>query len=830
MLNLKDYRTEAKGLVDLLNYAVMIDDSTLLNKDGSLTSGFVYRAVDVSSATSSERNSIVEKMNFLLSKFTTGWAIHVDVCRVPIKYYVDERENNFTNVLNWLLDDERRTFFEKQGDLFESVFIITLTYMPPNKNFSKLEKMMYDDSSSVPISLSEKIISDFHNKINEFEVSSQNIVKIKKLCNYEVFDEYGQKHIKSPLLSHIKYCIDGTRLSLNLPPIAMYLDSYIGCDCWGGVIPRINDKYMMCVSIGGFPNESFPNMLDMLSNLGTDYRWNTRFVFMSLGDSLASMNKYRRKWNQALKGFKEALFGLPQSQVDGHAFNMVAEIDSALTVLNSNSTNFGYLNTNIILLNENRDNLEFNAKELVRLIENLGFTARIETINALEAWLGTLPSHVAPNIKRPLVSTYNLACFLPLSSVWVGEKHNSNPKYPPRSPALVYATSVGSTPFRLNCHVGDVGHTLIAGTSGGGKSTLLALLTSQFDKYRKARVFAFDKGNSLFALTHATGGIHYEIGSEHNKIVFSPLANIKSDSHQLWCENWVESCLELQGIAINSEHRKHIHDAMGIHRETNSKSLTEFISNLQDKELRSALSYYSLSGTMGHLVDGVDDGLDFSGFDVWLRTFEMEDLMAMGDKNALPIIDYIFYKIQTSLDGNPVFIPLDEAWLLLAHPVFKKKIREWLKVLRKDNAFVLLATQNLSDLANSGLLDVLQELCPTKIFLPNFEAFNKGTERVLGVYDLYKMFGLNDQQIKIIQDGVKKQDYYYYSELGTRLFQLELGDFAKKLVASNGKEVVAYIRELMNEYGDEWIYHYFNDIDMDLVENFKLSKRLIDEN
>ena len=54
---------------------------------------------------------------------------------------------------------------------------------------------------------------------------------------------------------------------------------------------------------------------------------------------------------------------------------------------------------------------------------------------------------------------------------------------------------------------------------------------------------------------------------------------------------------------------------------------------------------------------------------------------------------------------------------MLGHPVFRAKIREWLKVLRKANCAVVLATQSLSDAARSGILDVLIESCPDQDFL-----------------------------------------------------------------------------------------------------------------
>ena len=81
-------------------------------------------------------------------------------------------------------------------------------------------------------------------------------------------------------------------------------------------------------------------------------------------------------------------------------------------------------------------------------------------------------------------------------------------------------------------------------------------------------------------------------------------------------------------------------------------------------------------------------------------------------------------------------IVLDEAWIMLGHKVFREKIREWLKVLRKANCMVLMATQSLTDAAHSGILDVIVESTATKIFLPNVYARDQDTAA------LYRRMGL----------------------------------------------------------------------------------------
>ena len=176
--------------------------------------------------------------------------------------------------------------------------------------------------------------------------------------------------------------------------------------------------------------------------------------------------------------------------------------------------------------------------------------------------------------------------------------------------------------------------------------------------------------------------------------------------------------------------------------------------------------------------------------------------MNLGDKYALPTLLYLFRRIERSLKGQPAAIILDEAWLMLGHPVFRAKIREWLKVMRKNNCLVLMATQSLSDAANSGILDVIVESTATKIFLPNVFARDEEASA------LYRRMGLNTRQIEILASAIPKQQYYTVSENGRRLYDLALGPLALAFVGSTDKESIATIKTLHQKYGEDWVHEW----------------------
>ncbi len=103
----------------------------------------------------------------------------------------------------------------------------------------------------------------------------------------------------------------------------------------------------------------------------------------------------------------------------------------------------------------------------------------------------------------------------------------------------------------------------------------------------------------------------------------------------------------------------------------------------------------------------------------------------LGERNLVPVLTYLFRRIEKRLDGSPGLILLDEAWLMLGHPVFRAKICEWLKVLRKANCAVVLATQSISDAERSGIIDVLKEFLPDKNLLAEWRCSRAGRSGVL---------------------------------------------------------------------------------------------------
>jgi type IV secretion system protein VirB4 len=434
------------------------------------------------------------------------------------------------------------------------------------------------------------------------------------------------------------------------------------------------------------------------------------------------------------------------------------------------------------------------ARLIFKVAQNAGFDPRLETINCTEAWLGSIPIHGWYDIRKPLVSTRNLADILPLTSIWPGLAVNPCPYYPPNTPALCYGVTTGGTPWRLNFHVSDTGHGLIEGPTGSGKSVAILNIVTNFRAVPDGQIFLFDKGYSAYVLTKALGGAHLDLGEE--EVPLQPLARIDDPTDRMKLQVLLEDWIALGNVKLAPPQSKALYRALNLLAEgpVEQRTITNLITQVQDAAVRDGLSPFSLAGPQGRFLDADRDVLLDGDFVI----FELETLMGMGAKVIVPVLTYLFHRIEQRLDGRPTLIVIDEAWVMLANSTFGAKLEEWLRTLRKKNAAVILATQSLSEIASSPHRDVILESCPTKLYLPNAEARNPQTR------ELYHRFGLSDRQIDIIAGAAPKRDYYYVSPLGRRLFQFALGPAALAFLGAGSKDDVFTARRMIAEHGEGW--------------------------
>lgn len=781
MLNLAEYRGRSATLADFLPWAALVAEGVVLNKDGSFQRTARFRGPDLDSATPAELVGVTARLNNALRRLGSGWAIFVEAQRIAAQTYP---HSTFPDPASALVDLERQDAFEEAGAHFESRYYLTFVWLPPAEDASRVEGWLYEGRAQTGV--------DPWELLHGFVDRTNRVLQLVDGFMPEVawLDD-------SDTLTYLHSTISTRAQRIRVPETPMHLDALLADEpLAGGLEPRLGAHHLRTLTVVGFPTATHPGILDELNRLAFPYRWSTRAILLDKTEAVKLLTRIRRQWFAKRKSIaaivKEVMTNEASSLVDSDAANKAADADMALQALGSDDVGQAYVTATVTVWDEDPGLAAEKLRLVEKVIQGRDFTCMPEGVNALEAWLGSVPGHAYANVRQPPVSTLNLAHIIPLSAVWAGPARDEHFQAPP----LLFGKTEGSTPFRLSLHVGDVGHTLIVGPTGAGKSVLLSLMAMQFRRYRKSQIFAFDFGGSIRTAAIAMGGDWHDLGgslsagSEHS-VSLQPLAQIDDPSERAWAAEWVAAILAKEGVTIDPTAKEHVWSALTslASSPVQERTITGLAVLLQSTALKQALQPYCVGGPSGRLLDAESEQLGSAP----VQAFETEGLIGAGAAPA--VLTYLFHRIEGRLDGRPTLLIIDEGWLVLDDPAFAQQLREWLKTLRKKNASVVFATQSLSDIDGSNIAPAIVESCPTRIFLPNERAIEPQ------ITTIYRRFGLNDRQIEILARATPKRDYYCQSRRGNRLFELGLGPVALAFCAASSKADHAAIERVVAECG-----------------------------
>jgi len=802
MMNLAEYRRTATRLADYLPWAALAGSGVVLNKDGSFQRTAKFRGPDLDSSVAAELVAVAGRINNALRRLGSGWSIFVEAQRSEAATYP---ESLFPDPASALVDAERRAAFEEAGAHFVSGYFLTFLWLPPAEESARAETWLYEGREQ--------------SGVNPWELQRGFVDRTDRVL--ALLDGFMPecRWLDDPeTLTYLHSTISTNRHRVRVPEVPMHLDALLADQpLIGGLEPRLGDQHLRVLTIIGFPTATTPGLLDEMNRLAFPYRWSTRAILLDKLAATRLLTRIRRQWFAKRKSIaaivKEVMTNEQSALVDTDASNKAADADMALQELGQDMAGMAYVTATITVWDADPRIADEKLRLAEKVVQGRDFTAMAETVNAVDAWLGSLPGHAYANVRQPPISTLNLAHMIPLSAVWAGPERNDHLGAPP----LLYGKTEGSTPFRLSLHIGDVGHTLVVGPTGAGKSVLLALMALQFRRYAKAQVFAFDFGGSIRAAALAMGGNWHDLGGgltdgSDASVSLQPLSRIDDAYERSWAADWIGAILAREGVAVTPEVKEHIWTALSslASAPPGERTITGLAVLLQSNDLKQALRPYCVGGPYGRLLDAETEHLGSAD----VQAFEIEGLVGTGAAPA--VLSYLFHRIGDRLDGRPTLLIIDEGWLALDDDGFSGQLREWLKTLRKKNASVIFATQSLSDIDGSAIAPAIIESCPTRLLLPNERAIEPQ------ITAIYRRFGLNDRQIEILARATPKRDYYCQSRRGNRLFELGLSEVGLALCAASSKSDQAAIVRVHAEHGADgflaaWLRHRGVDWAADLI-------------
>jgi type IV secretion system protein VirB4 len=815
----REYQARPTRLFDFLPWACLIGPGVILNKDGSYQKTLAFRGPDVASTTPAGLMAVRAQLNNALRRLGSRWCLHVEARREPSPDYP---HGDFPNDVAQLIDDERRRDFAGENRYFESRYFLTFTMLTPSERASKVAKLLVENAPEEQgAGLYSQALEAFLNTIDKIgDILGAAMPEARALDDDET-------------LAYLHSCVSTKSHPVRTPPTPAYLDAFLtDDDLTTGLYPRLGAHYLRTLSVRGYPGDTIPGVLDQLNELGIPYRWVSRYIALDSQDAVKELSRMRKLWWQGRKSIMSMLFEV-MSKTEASHINLDAqskadEADQALAIARGNMAAFGYYTPTVTLMDTEPARLQDQVRQVEAVFNRAGFVVKVEDVNSVQAWLGSIPGEAYADVRRPLINTLSLCDMMPISATWPGPTQNAHLTrecqmrgHASVQPPLMHVRTAGSTPFRLDLHQGDVGHTMVIGPTGAGKSVLLNTLAMQWLRYPEAQVFFFDKDASSRAATLLAGGDFYDLGGADSRLAFQPLADLDTPEARAWAQEWVEDIVAGGGVALTPKIREEIWSGLRnlAAGPVSQRTLTILHAKIQDHAVKGALKPFTLDGPHGHLLDAAET---HSGANRW-QTFEMNKLM--GAKAALaPVLIYIFRNLERRFDGRPTLLVLDEAWLFLDHGAFAAKIRDWLKTLRKRNVVVLFATQSLADVMNSSVAPALIESCPSRFFLPNADAI---TPQVAA---FYAGFGLNETQIRTIGMSQPKREYYFQSASGNRLIELGLGPVARAVVAAASPADQQLISQLLAKHGREGFAHaYFAARGLPWVaERFPAASRFVE--
>jgi type IV secretion system protein VirB4 len=805
IVSLNVFMDHGLGVSDLILPDIFPEPGVLLNRDGSLQMSMIYSGADFESTTLAELryiNSMLYSNGF--SRFGDEWVMHLTCLHHKGNNYIDESQCFFDAATPKLLDDERRYDFMNDKDHYINSFVLTLTYIPPGNLHTSIKNWFMDNVDTSKEKSRDEHVTYFKEIVSEFRATISSYVYTEIILDEEV-------------QSYLYRMINGYKRKLQ-PARGAYLPLYYRLatqELIKGIVPKIGDLNIGIVSVGeGLPVHAWPGYTHELSTLEFEYAWVTRFIFSSKEQSKRKINDtadfHYQSQSDAKKSLHKKMTGF--ERINRSAGTFADQAEDALEALDTAGRAYGDYSCSVVIFDEDEDRLAENLSQVQKVIAKLGFEAKREKVNCLDAYFASIPGNRLANVRKWQMDTINLADLMPTTDAWHGYEKNPCVYYEDNNPPLFYAVAEGDTIFSGCTFVGDLGHAFIAGASRGGKSVWVNFLAVQHFRYKLANCVHFDNGYSGMPLCYSMNGSHYDIASESAQINFKPLQLLDGGQEDFtFLVNWLSNMAEVNlNRVLTSQERSEINDVLSLIKNQSTpeqKTITYFhyllSSRAANSDLARAYVEYTTRGGKNSLksmiFNATKDKLNLSRFTM----FELEKLLKLNKDIVVPTIEYILHMTYKRLDGSPTLIVFEEIATIFKEPILQEIAENWLRNIGKKNAWLLLCTQQVQDILKSPIGDVILDQCKTKVFLPNSSLTHNDK-----AYEAYQQMGLNDKQISLIASAVPQREYFIHNSYGSRLINLRLSVTALAILAKNSQDELKIARVMKAKHANLFTYYW----------------------
>jgi len=740
---------EADSLNDHINLYGFWNETAFLTKSGDLGIVLSVPGVDYESLDHSGQEYAVKRLEAAMKCFGPGFHVYQYLLKsnrpeIPFANYDDP-------VVQAAIDQRRKFFEAKRDSLYqiEIFYCILLEGARSKTGLGAALARMFSDPTSAIGELKTQLTSSSMKTLLRSQIdrdlvrlNTQVRAFVRQLSDFmqiEVLNQYGQFRFFRRLLNYDDWRVAGR------PKHSQFLDYQVvnsNIEAERDHL-RVGDHFVRILTMKESIGETRPLVLDSLPKISANFYVVTEWAPIESGKARKEVNKRRRHFNVSKTGFISQLGNDPAKSnprdvlVDESKQADIENLGDCLRLLGDGQS-LGEFSLTVVIYGRNRHELDRLAGEFTGVFTNADGSLFVETYNQLNAYFATVPGNYALNLRKMLLLNTNYADLSFLFTIHPGEKINAHlgTEY------LAVLETDNNTPYYLNLHEGEVAHTLILGMTGSGKSYLCSFLLQNAQKYAP-QTFIFDIGGSFESITTIFGGSYLNVGQEARDFSINPFSLPYGKENLQFLFSFFRVLIEGNDERFRLDFKEERKLWAAIDRtyllEPGQRTLSNFANIIGD--LKDRLHRWTRAGQYGFLFDNSEDTLTFKRF----QTFNFHG-WSDAPEVLEPLLFYVLHRASNEI-GDPANLGtfktflMDEAWLFMKNETIRNYVVQAQKTWRKHNAAMILATQSIKELEQSGMLQTVAESCPTKIFLANPE-MNR---------DVYReAFHLNDTELELI--------------------------------------------------------------------------------
>jgi type IV secretion/conjugal transfer VirB4 family ATPase len=824
MLNLrelyKDYHTTSTSFSELVPWMSMVAPDMIVNLDGSLVVFYSFKGIDAEGLMVSDSDryaNLLEHGLKVCDDHVTMWST------VDRRKIYDYPDGHFESEIGAAINRSWQDQFTN-GNQYANHHYMAFMYSAGKGAegfFESVSSHLKTHQSGIGAAIADTVQSFISKKVaikNQFEQLDvmKNIFYSKLREFEETVSELGFRRLKKEeLLSylHTRCSPASANQPVAMPDVPAYLNTWLPDNTMHRehdqlVFKDINDCHVGALTVKGWPNVASPGIIDSLLTAPAELTVSQIFRFVESSKAkrfIEGIEEHHRASSKSIiTTVMEAVTKEPSDQVDTGKLILAEDAQDAMRELTVSNRHFGYYNMTVLGYGSTQVELEENLKVIASGLRQKGFILMRESLHLLAAFSSTLPGQWATSFRWSFMNIGNATDLAMIRTLDVGEKLNKHltEQTGRTQHALTVLPTEFATPYYFSFHESDLAHTLVVGPAGSGKTSIVNFLISQFEKHSPCNRIIFDKDYSCWISTLIQNGSHIDMDLRSGSAVkLNPFTLLKDPKNIIWLVEFVKVLATTRGYVLAPDDDLDLLEAMSALRMQPDVfwTLSNYVTNLKSIHLKSQFSLWYGEGLYAKYFDNLEDEFQLNPF----VAIEMGGLL--GTDVAAPFMEYAFFRVNQMLDGRPTLIYIEECWFMLENKTFSARINDWLKTLRKKNAFVIMATQSLHEIATSEIFSSIIDNMQNRIYLANPSAYAHR--------DMYEQkFGLNMTQVDRIANAIPKQQYYIVTPKMARMVNAR---FPKEIMACTGadeRSKTIFRKHYADGMGVEgWQFNYVNE-------------------